>query len=75
MTRDEAIQLLGCSLSELAGLLGITTAAVAKWDKERIPQLREYQVKELASCHKPSEINEQNLAQSIEKKHDCIREN
>ncbi|MDM1718063.1 Cro/CI family transcriptional regulator [Acinetobacter towneri] len=63
MTRDEAIKLLGCSLSELAGLLGITTAAVAKWDKNRIPPLREYQVKELAS-RKASKNNEQNLVQS-----------
>jgi predicted transcriptional regulator len=30
MTRDEAIELLGCNLSELADSLGITTAAVAR---------------------------------------------
>ena len=37
MTRDEAIELLGCNLSELADSLGITTAAVARWNKEQIP--------------------------------------
>lgn len=53
MTRDEAIQLLNCSLSELALRLNITTAAVAKWDKEQIPPLREYQVRELAVGRTP----------------------
>jgi len=55
MTRDEAIQLLDCSLSELADLLGITTAAVAKWNKDHIPPLREYQVKELAASKSKEE--------------------
>lgn len=53
MTRDEAIQLLDCSLSELAERLHITTAAVAKWDKNQIPPLREYQVRELAVGRTP----------------------
>lgn len=53
MTRDEATQLLNCSLSELASKLLITTAAVAKWDKDQIPPLREYQIKELAAGRVP----------------------
>nr|WP_279052993.1 ribonuclease D [Acinetobacter tandoii] len=49
MTRDEAIQLLNCSLSELADSLGITTAAVAKWNKDKIPRLREFEIRDIAS--------------------------
>lgn len=48
MTRSEATQLLQCSLAGLAKKLGITTAAVAQWPEEKIPELREYQVRELA---------------------------
>lgn len=48
MTRDEATQLLNCTLSELADSLGITTAAVAKWNKEQIPRLREYEIRDIA---------------------------
>ena len=73
MTRDEAIQLLNCSLSELASQLGITTAAVAKWDKDKIPPLREYQIKELAAESKkspPTDVS--NLALEINKKNECI---
>ena len=69
MTRDEAIQLLNCSLSELASQLGITTAAVAKWDKDKIPPLREYQIKELAAeSKKSSPTDVSNLALEINKK-------
>lgn len=53
MTRDEAIKLLDCSLSELALRLDITTAAVAKWNKDQIPPLREYQIRELAEGRVP----------------------
>jgi hypothetical protein len=46
MTRQEAVKLLNCSLSELAGKLSITTAAIAQWgDDDDIPLLRELQVK------------------------------
>lgn len=61
MTRDEATKLLDCSLSELAGLLGITTAAVAKWDKEQIPKLREYEIKDLAKNRDKSVISKNSL--------------
>lgn len=61
MTRDEATELLGCSLSELAGLLGITTAAVAKWDKKQIPKLREYEINDLALSRDKSVISKKSL--------------
>lgn len=53
MTRDEAIKLLDCQLCEMAGKLQITTAAVAKWNKNKIPAFREYQIKELAAGRTP----------------------
>lgn len=74
MTRDEAIQLLNCSLSELASQLGITTAAVAKWDKDKIPPLREYQIKELAAeSNKLPSSGDSNLTPVVNKKNECIQ--
>ena len=62
MTRHEAIELLGCNLSELADSLGITTAAVARWNKEQIPQLREYQIRDIAADRLKSLETQQNVA-------------
>ncbi|WP_336957507.1 Cro/CI family transcriptional regulator [Acinetobacter johnsonii] len=62
MTRDEAIELLGCNLSELADSLGITTAAVARWNKEKIPRLREYQIRDIAAVRLKSLETQQNVA-------------
>lgn len=53
MTREEAAQSLGCSLSELAEILGISTASVAQWGDDPIPPLREYQVRDLAAGRQP----------------------
>ncbi|EJB8459116.1 MULTISPECIES: ribonuclease D [Acinetobacter] len=53
MTRDEAIKLLDCQLCEMADKLQITTAAVAKWNKNKIPAFREYQIRELAAGRIP----------------------
>ena len=66
MTRDEATQLLGCSLSELADSLGITTAAVAKWNKDKIPRLREFEIREIFSMRTNSGSSEvqQNVSQT-----------
>ena len=61
MTRDEAIELLDCNLSELADSLGITTAAVARWNKEQIPQLREYQIRDIAADRLKSLETQQNV--------------
>lgn len=51
MTLDEALELLQCNSAELSRLLGISTAAVAQWDKQKIPLGREYQVIQLAQKH------------------------
>lgn len=56
------IDLLGCNLSELADSLGITTAAVARWNKEQIPQLREYQIRDIAADRLKSLETQQNVA-------------
>ncbi|TCB18993.1 Cro/CI family transcriptional regulator [Acinetobacter sp. ANC 5045] len=58
MTRNEALQLLNCNLSEMASRLNITTAAVAKWNKDQIPPLREYQIRELAAGRTPSGLQQ-----------------
>lgn len=48
MTRDEAKNKLGCKkLKDLADLLGITGEALAQWNPDSIPLLREYQVNEI----------------------------
>lgn len=49
MTLYEALELLQCNSTELAKRLDISTSAIAQWDKDKIPKLREYEIKELAS--------------------------
>ncbi|MEK6203301.1 MAG: Cro/CI family transcriptional regulator [Psychrobacter sp.] len=47
MTKDEALQVADGSVNELARMLGIRHSAVSQWSDERIPELREYQIKEI----------------------------
>lgn len=47
MTKDEALQVADGSVNELARMLGIKHSAVSQWSDERIPELREYQIKEI----------------------------
>lgn len=53
MTRDEATELLNCSLSELADKLEISTAAIARWNPLVIPPLRESQIRDLSEGRIP----------------------
>lgn len=45
MTKDEALQVADGSVNELARMLGIRHSAVSQWSDEKIPELREYQIK------------------------------
>ena len=47
MTKDEALQIANGSVNELARMLGIKHPAVSQWSEEKIPELREYQIKEI----------------------------
>lgn len=47
MTKDEALQVADGSVNELARMLGIKHSAVSQWNEEKIPELREYQIKEI----------------------------
>ena len=53
MKKSEALDLLKCSVSELAELLKITTEAIYKWGDKDIPIAREYQIRDLAAGRKP----------------------
>lgn len=53
MTRDEAIKLLGCTYSELADKLELSTAAVSRWANRELPYDREYEIRELAAGRTP----------------------
>lgn len=62
MTLDEAKKLLNCDFDkDLADILDISPAAISKWDKEEIPQLRAYQVREKYNELKVLSSHVQNL--------------
>ena len=57
MTLQEAMQLAGVETQkELADLLEIEPPSISQWDKEKIPLLREYQVRELAAKREQGEV-------------------
>lgn len=58
MTLDEALELLQCNSSELAKKLGISTSAIAQWNKKKIPLGREYQVIKLSTSDQESNQNQ-----------------
>ncbi len=47
MTKDDALKVADGSVNELARMLGIKHSAVSQWNEEKIPELREYQIKEI----------------------------
>ena len=49
MTRQEALTVMQCNVTQLSKLLGISTQAISQWKKEKIPLVREYQIRELLS--------------------------
>ncbi|MFI8146959.1 Cro/CI family transcriptional regulator [Acinetobacter sp. ABJ_C5_2] len=53
MSKDEAFKLLGVNGVGLAGLLGIEPSAVYQWPDQKIPLVREYQIRDLAEGKVP----------------------
>ena len=53
MTKSEALTLLDCTVTQLAAKLGITHNAISQWPEERIPLVREYQIRDLSKGTKP----------------------
>lgn len=53
MKKSEALELLQCTVPELAKLLKISTEAIYKWGDREIPIVREYQIKDVAAGRKP----------------------
>ena len=53
MKKTEALNLLQCTIPELAKLLKISTEAVYKWGDKPIPLAREYQIRDIAAGRKP----------------------
>ena len=49
MRKSEALELLECSVTQLAKKLGITHNAISQWPEDKIPLAREYQIKDLAA--------------------------
>lgn len=58
MTKDEALQVADGSVNELARMLGIKHSAVSQWNEERIPELREYQIKEIIDKRESEQLEE-----------------
>ena len=59
MTKQEALELLGCSgVKELAEMLDISHPAVSQWPDDHIPLLREYQIRDLAAQRRPLGIKQ-----------------
>ncbi|WP_349307083.1 Cro/CI family transcriptional regulator [Acinetobacter corruptisaponis] len=53
MKKSEALNLLQCTIPELAKILNISTEAIYKWGDKPIPIAREYQIKDIAAGRKP----------------------
>lgn len=53
MTKSEALALLNCTVTQLAEKLGISHNAISQWEEEKIPLLREYQIRDMAVKVKP----------------------
>ncbi|MCU4576105.1 Cro/Cl family transcriptional regulator [Acinetobacter courvalinii] len=53
MTKSEALTLLNCTVTQLAGKLGISHNAISQWNETKIPLAREYQIRDLANGRQP----------------------
>lgn len=53
MTKSEALLLSKCSVTDLALKLGISSQAISQWPENKIPLVREYQIRDLVKGEKP----------------------
>lgn len=53
MKKSEALNLLQCTIPELAELLKISTEAIYKWGDRDIPIAREYQIRDVVAGREP----------------------
>lgn len=53
MTKQEAFDLTRCNGKQLAKKLGIEPQAIYQWNKNRIPLVREYQIRDLVAGKNP----------------------
>jgi len=47
MTKKEALAHFGGSMRKLAEALGLSTQAVHRWPQEKVPELRQYQIRDI----------------------------
>lgn len=57
MTKSEALVLLGCTVTQLAEKLGISHNAISQWEENKIPVMREYQIRDIKNGKKPIKHN------------------
>lgn len=53
MTKQEALELLNCNVTDLALKLGISSQAISQWPDNKIPLVREYQIRDLVKGLSP----------------------
>lgn len=53
MTRDEVLEELNCSVTELAKMLGVKSQVVSMWKKTGVPLARQYQIHDLLAGREP----------------------
>ncbi|MCH7294120.1 Cro/CI family transcriptional regulator [Acinetobacter higginsii] len=63
MTKQEALELLNCSVADLALKLEISSQAISQWSETKIPLMREYQVRDLAIGKTPIKRSTKNSSQ------------
>ncbi|MBP3945147.1 Cro/CI family transcriptional regulator [Psychrobacter sp. K31L] len=58
MTKNEALKVANGSVVELGRLLNISHNAISQWSDKKIPELREYQIKEIIDKREAEQLEE-----------------
>lgn len=53
MTKQEALKILNCTVTDLAAKLEVSSQAISQWSEHKIPLAREYQIRDLAKGKTP----------------------